>query len=286
MNTYVVEGGLGKIVAFTAVVDALAERDGEPIQVYTPYYECFSGNPNVRLVLDQNTLPITDPRIQASERIYYCEPYKSTFTKGKQHLIESFCELLAVKYSPTMLPKLHTNHLAAEAKRVLDSAGVFGKYALVQFTGGQTPIGFSQDRQYTSTNPGRNYPYFLAQEVVNGIKSKRPDLTILNFSLPNEPSYDGTVRLNAPAMVWHEILKGSVGYVSVDSCLNHFSASAEVSGVVLWGNTRWNQFGYEHNWNSNFHCSGKWNESKYNSDDPRNIMVDPAKVVDAFSRLK
>ena len=287
LNTYVVEGGLGKVIAFTAVVDALAKRDGQPIQVYTPYYECFSNNPNVRLVLDQGTIPITDSRIQESERIWYFEPYKSTFTKGKQHLIESFCELLNIKYNAaTMLPKLFTDHRKREAQTVLEEAGVTGKYALVQFTGGQTPIGFQADRQYQSIDANRNYPHYLAQEVVYRLKKAHPDLTIINFSLPNEPHYDGAIRLNASSMAWHEILKGADGFVSIDSCLNHFSPSAKKAGIVLWSNTRWVQFGYEQNINMNFHMSGKWDETKFRPNDPRNIMVDPAKVVEMYGRLK
>jgi hypothetical protein len=286
VNTYVVEGGLGKVAAFTAVVDALAKRDGEPIQVYTPYYECFSNNPNVKLVLDQGSIPITDPRIQASERIYYFEPYKSTFTKGKQHIIESFCELTGVKYSSNMLPKIFSQHRQQEAKTVLQEAGITGKYALVQFTGGQTPIGFDGNRQYQSIDANRNYPFYLAQEVVHRLNKAYPDLTVINFSLPNEPNYEGAVRINAHSIAWHEILKGADGFISIDSCLNHFSPSAGKAGVVLWSNTRWNQFGYVQNINMNFHMSGKWEEQKFNPQDPRNIMVDPSKVVEAYGRIK
>jgi hypothetical protein len=32
LNTYIVEGGIGKCVAFSAIIDALVERDGGPIQ--------------------------------------------------------------------------------------------------------------------------------------------------------------------------------------------------------------------------------------------------------------
>jgi hypothetical protein len=89
LNTYVVEGGVGKCTAFTALIPELRKKS--EVQIYTPYIDCFAGNPDVKLALEQ-TLPIQDPRIMQSDNIYYCEPYKSNFQFGKQHIIESYCE--------------------------------------------------------------------------------------------------------------------------------------------------------------------------------------------------
>ena len=115
MNTYVVEGGIGKCTAFTALINKLTEKDKSPIQVYTPYIDCFAGNPNVKLVLEQS-LPIQDQRIMASDNIYYCEPYKSNFQFGKQHIIESYCNLHGVEFDVNMKPKLYTSQHAEEVK--------------------------------------------------------------------------------------------------------------------------------------------------------------------------
>ena len=46
----------------------------------------------------------------ASDNIFYCEPYKSNFQFGKQHIIESYCEHHGVEYDKSMLPKLYTDH--------------------------------------------------------------------------------------------------------------------------------------------------------------------------------
>jgi hypothetical protein len=61
----------------------------------------------------------------------------------------------------------------------------------------------------------------------------------------------------------HEMLKDAEGFVAIDSCLQHFSPSAEKHGVVIWGSTRWTQFGYSHNKNLQFHM--KINGMKKNS---------------------
>jgi hypothetical protein len=67
LNTYVIEGGIGKCTAFTALIPKLAEKAGEGIQIYTPYIDCFAFNPNVAMAFEQS-LPLADPRIMASEQ--------------------------------------------------------------------------------------------------------------------------------------------------------------------------------------------------------------------------
>ena len=44
MNTYIIEGGIGKQVAFTAIIDALVKKDKEKIQIHSPYVDIFGGN--------------------------------------------------------------------------------------------------------------------------------------------------------------------------------------------------------------------------------------------------
>ena len=69
LNTYVIEGGIGKCTAFTALIPKLKEKNKSPIQVYTPYLDCFGGNPDVKMAYDQGSIPITDPRIKESDNI-------------------------------------------------------------------------------------------------------------------------------------------------------------------------------------------------------------------------
>jgi hypothetical protein len=281
LNTYVIEGGIGKCTAFTALIPKLAEKAGQGIQIYTPYIDCFAFNPDVEMAYEQS-LPLTDPRIMASDNIFYCEPYKSNFVFGKQHLIESYCEHFGVDYDPSMTPKLYTTHLKDRATEWLEKNGVTGKYMMVQFSGGQTPVGWSANNQYASHNPGRNYPHYLAQQVVSQLKAAYPNVAIIDATLPNEPSYSGAIKCPEHWAVIHEMLKNAQGFISIDSCLNHFSASANKSGVVIWGSTRWTQFGYEHNANLHFHMGKEWDEAKFDPQDPRNSLVDPEQVVSAY----
>jgi ADP-heptose:LPS heptosyltransferase len=281
LNTYVVEGGVGKCTAFTALIPELRKKS--EVQIYTPYIDCFAGNPDVKLALEQS-LPIQDPRIMQSDNIYYCEPYKSNFQFGKQHIIESYCEHHGVKYNPSMKPKLYTEQHKDSVDKWLKDKEI-GKYILIQFSGGQPKWNYAENVQYQNINPNRNYQPFLAQQVVNMLLEEYKDTTIINCVLPNEPHYQGTIRCDLHWAQIHELLKNAKGFVSIDSCLNHFSASVEKAGVVIWGSTRWTQFGYSHNKNLHFYMENKWNESKFIDSDPRNNMVEPKLVIDKFKKL-
>ena len=281
LNTYIVEGGVGKCVAFTSLIPKLRKKS--EVQIYTPYIDCFAGNPDVKLALEE-TLPLKDPRIMASDNIYYSEPYKSNFQFGKQHIIESYCELHNVDFDTSMKPKIYTEQHKDSVKEWLDKNEI-KKYILIQFSGGQPKWNYADGVQYQNINPNRNYQPFLAQQVVNMLLEEYKDTTIINCVLPNEPHYQGTIRCDLHWSQIHEMLKGAEGFISIDSCLNHFSASAEKHGVVIWGSTRWTQFGYSHNKNLQFHMKDKWEETKFIDSDPRNNMVEPKLIIDEYKKL-
>ena len=281
LNTYFVEGGVGKCTAFTALIPQLRKKS--EVQIYTPYLGCFGGNPDVKMAFE-GTIPLAHPDIMASDNLYYSEPYKSNFQFGKQHLIESYCELHGVKFKSSMKPKIYTEQYKEKVAEWL-KVNKIGKYILIQLSGGQPQMGFNPNNQYTSLNPNRNYPNFLAQQVVNMLREEYPDTSIINCVLPNEPHYQGTIRCDLHWTQLHEMLKNAEGFVAIDSCLNHFSASAEKHGVVIWGSTRWTQFGYSHNKNLQFHMKDDWDETKYLESDPRNVMVDPKLILDNFKKI-
>jgi len=287
LNTYVIEGGIGKCTAFTALIPKLAKKAGEPIQIWTPYVDCYAGNPEVAMAFEQQTIPLNDPRLLKSDNIYYCEPYKSNFVFGKEHIIESYCRLFDIEYDESMKPKLYTDQHQKKADEWLTQNGVTGDYVLVQFTGGQSPVMFNPQNQYISSNPGRNYSPYLAQQVIDKIKMRYKDLTIIDTTLPNEPGYQNTIKCTEHWAVIHQMLKKSKGFISIDTSINHFSASTKTKGVVLWGNTRFNQFGYDQNINLHYHMKqNEWNESKFKENDPRNIMVDPDEVFKAYVSIR
>jgi hypothetical protein len=117
------------------------------------------------------------------------------------------------------------------------------------------------------------------------LREEYKDTTIINCVLPNEPHYDGTIRCDLHWTHLHEMMKDASGFVAIDSCLNHFSPSANKQGVVIWGSTRWTQFGYSHNTNLHYHMKKDWDEAKFNDGDPRNNMVEPKLILDSYKNL-
>lgn len=282
LNTYIIEGGVGKITAFTALIPKLAVKNKNKIQVHTPYVDCLVSNPDVLNVFSSEVY-LNHPEILKSNNIYYSEPYKSNFAFGKEHLIQSYCNLFGVECDETVIPKLYTSNYKERAKNWLIKNKI-NKYMMVQFSGGQSPLTFNNN--YISTNPGRNYPPYLAFQVIKKLKKMFPELTIIDCTLMNEPSFPETIKCDEHFTIIHELLKDSEGFIGIDSCLNHFSASTKTSGVVLWGNTRWTNFGYTHNINlNNFMDCNKWNENNFDPNDPRNIMVDPELIFNSYISL-
>ena len=149
LNTYFVEGGVGKCTAFTALIPQLKKKS--EVQIYTPYLGCFGGNPDVKIAFE-GTIPLTHPDIMASDNLYYSEPYKSNFQFGKQHLIESYCELHGVKFKSSMKPKIYTEQYKEKVAEWL-KVNKIGKYILIQLSGGQPQMGFNPNNQYTNINP-------------------------------------------------------------------------------------------------------------------------------------
>lgn len=282
LNTYVIEGGVGKHIMFTALIDKLAEKAGQPIQVWTPYVQVFAGNPNVAMAYDMNTIPIDDPRILQSDNIFYAEPYKSNFAKGDQHLIESYCELLGVAYDVSMKPKLYTETAKADAKKWLKQNNIKGEYILVQFTGGQSTVGFDPANQYQSSNPQRNYPPYFAQHIVNELHQRYPNVAIIDCTLPNEPSLMNTIKCTEFWPIISELAKNAKGFIGIDSMVQHICAATGTPGVVVWGNTRWTQFGWMHYQNLSFHMQHPNHYFKADLADPRNLLVDPNVMLQVF----
>ena len=168
MNTYIIEGGIGKQVAFTAIIDALVKKDKEKIQVYSPYVDIFGGNTNIRYALDANTIPLHDKRILDSQNICFCEPYKANFLKGDHHIIQSYCKLFGVKYEEQCGQRCTLTITKMDAKKTAGD----DDFIVIQFSGGQAPAGFNAQNPYVSNDPTRNYNPFLAQKVIDLIKGK------------------------------------------------------------------------------------------------------------------
>ena len=131
------------------------------------------------------------------------------------------------------------------------------EFIIVQFVGGQSPLDAPRDGDwnkkpydYQHEPLKRHYPTEKAQEFVNLYKEAHPDIKIIQYALPNEPQLDGCEHFVVPYLTYYLLAKDSKckGFVSIDSSLQHF-ISGLTSGVVLWGHSLPENFGYWNNKN-------------------------------------
>ena len=108
------------------------------------------------------------------------------------------------------------------------------------------------DEPYDENNEPlqRHYPSPLAQEFINKFRENYPRTAIINYSLPNEPKYENTERYDIPYLTYIQLAKNNkcIGFVSIDSSLQHFLSGIK-PGVVIWGHSLPEAFGYISNTN-------------------------------------
>jgi len=97
---------------------------------------------------------------------------------------------------------------------------------------------------------------FREEQVMEFMKAfhnkYKGEIKIVNFGLSIEWKIQDTIPTDKmPYIAAPELLKYAEAFVSVDSCLQHFSAckGVEKKGVVWWGATSPNCFGYKQNVN-------------------------------------
>jgi len=242
MAIYIINGGVGKHIAFTALIDKLAEK-GE-VQMMTAYPDVFRHHPKVKASYSHEEPGLYD-RVSRDTDIIFREPYYSPFVFAKTHLLYEWAKLLGIEYEGE-LPQWHScKKWYREAKEVIKKIPK-RKFILVQFGGGQSPYDVNQPRVFIPQGQRRAYPLNMAQDFINQFTKAHPDIAVVNYSMVNEEysHLGGCCVLNTAYWLYPELLKASMGFVGIDSSLQHMAAGVGVSGVVIWGATGPEQFGY------------------------------------------
>lgn len=257
-----VEGGLGKNIMLTAILAELKEQGGyDELYVISPYHDVFKAcsvvtdafQPGLGTLYQELVL---DPDCD----VLWKEPYSNQrFIKKQCHLFEAWAEEFGIEMPAnptTYAPRLDNiekeyPHIAKLAEEQIHQ---YGDFCLVQFSGGQSPLGPMVDAQgnplpYTNAQESikRNYP--KGQQVVDLLKEKWPGATIIHFGLPNEPSYEGAVKIEAPYLTYHLLAARAKEIICIDSSLQHLATGVNDNVTVIWGETRPEHFGYSCNRN-------------------------------------
>ena len=252
MNIFVIQGGIGKHVMFSSLIEKLSETSNEKIIIVSAYPELFKFHPKVEISASFHEPGFYEKYIQNTDNnIIHTEPYYSNYVKGKTHLIEEWAKLNKIEYTKDLLPDIYIDDFAVEeSKRFVSERKQF---IITQFSGGQSPINMDVNRPHISMTQKRDYPRELAQNLVFQLNKKYPDITILNYALPNESTYNlqGTIQIEAPFLFYVSLLQYCKTYICIDSSLQHFAANRfnKKKGIVLWGGTDPICLGYEKNIN-------------------------------------
>ena len=277
LDTYWIEGGMGKHVMFTSLVPALVKKSKEgKINIVSAYHDVFLHNPHVANSWNIGDLQYHKEKIKKYvKKIHNYEPYKGDFSINHDlHLCQDWANHYGIEWDNQKdLPQLYIDEKLRKKTLATIKKKLGDKYIVVQFTGGQSPLAYDDNSKYEMNDLilKRNYPYQMARHFINIFKSQYPDYRIVDFSLPNEhPGLPGTIRIPAPYLAFYEIVNHAKTFVGIDSSLAHIAAAARKPGVVIWGGTRIAQFG----WPLHTNVTNYDFKSPFNEHDPFYIAVD------------
>lgn len=232
-----IEGGMGKNIASTALLEPLSKTyPDRKIIVVASYPEVFINNPFIHRVYRVGmTSYFYDDYIKDKDTlIFRHEPYFQTQHILKQkHLIENWADLLGVKYEG-QFPSIHFNMV----QKQLPLSWLRDKpIMLIQTNGGPLQ---NQKLNYSWT---RDIPWSIADKIVEEFKDKYHIYQITR---------QGSVYLNGVEVIDYPIsnmeLFGLVAVsekrVLIDSSLQHISAALNLPSTVLWIGTSPMNFGY------------------------------------------
>jgi len=231
-----IEGGLGKNIAATSLLNSLKEKHPErKIVVVASYPEIFLNLPSVyRVYRLGSTQYFYDDYIKNKDTIVFKhEPYYEThhILKNK-HLIANWCKILDIEYK-NQSPVLNFNiiHQINSTKWNREKP-----ILLIQTNGGV----LNSDLIYSWT---RDLPFYLSTQIANKYKETHH---IIQVCKPSSLKIEGAeiIDYTLSAMELFTLLAVSDKRVLIDSSLQHAAVALNVPSTVFWIGTSPKNFGY------------------------------------------
>lgn len=240
-----IEGGLGKHVAATAVVDGVKKKyPDRKVIVVCGYPEVFLWNPNCHRVYGLGNTPyFYDDYIKNKDSIILKnDPYATTdHIHQRRHLIESWFEAFNIEYKGE-LPSLFTPYRMAEL--VIQKYSNRGKPIMVLHTNGGP---YNPDNKYEANQVvswSRDMPTPVIEAL---IKHYSKDYHIIQICKSKDNVMKGVEAIVNPQynLELFSILRLAEKRILIDSCLQHASAAFRLPSTVLWNGTSPKVFGYD-----------------------------------------
>jgi hypothetical protein len=236
-TVFISQGGLGKIIASTAVAQAIKNNyPDRKLIIVTSYPEVYINNPYIDRVYRLGGAPYfyKDYIDNKDTIVFYGEPYYTAdHIHKRKHLILNWCELFKINYNKEK-PQLFFNQLEKDA--VQRKYSVPDKpICLLQTNGGL----FTSNKPYSWT---RDLPPTQTQDIVNRLKNT---YHIYHVSRPNSYKLaDVTFLPEMPKRELLSVLLVTHKRILIDSCLQHAAAALKLPSTVCWIGTSPATFGY------------------------------------------
>jgi hypothetical protein len=234
-----VNGGIGKNVAFTAVLRCLSKSLNQKITVVTGWPLVYHGNPHVD---DVWQFGHTDHFYQTyckDTKFFNVEPYiHHEYISKKRHLLDVWCELLGVEYDGG-LPELFL--FRNELKMAKDFIESQDKPVLIaQFWGGPV-VEPDQFEKTLANNQRRHLPLETAQSIVDKLKD---DYHIMLIAGKDQQFVKGVTPLVDELRVVMAAIQYADKLLLIDSFAQHVAAAFNKQATVLWSGTSPDVLGY------------------------------------------
>lgn len=248
---FVVDGGYGKVIASTAVVERLHETyPDKKIIVITGYPDVFQYNPHVEKCFNfNNTLYFYDDYVNAESYVIKAEPYvQYEYMMEDEHMIDVWCRDIGIERQDAMPKMCFLDNEIEAAKYFVEKLTNKGKkkFVMLQWIGGVIP----QEKSDLATRDAlnrmhrRSLPRSVAQKLVNKLVSRGYVVGVVQHD--NFPDINGAEKLFfQPLRSVAALLKYSDGFIGIDSFLQHAGCALNEKGVVCWGGTSPRKLGYD-----------------------------------------
>lgn len=239
-NEYLVfhiEGGLGKNILATAVIEAVKKQYPEKkLIVVTAWEEPWYHNPNVYRVYKFGSLSyFYDDFIFDNTKIFRIDPYHTEgYLLRKKHLAEVWCDLYDVKFDNNQ-PKLYLTSReieSAKEKLKLDNRPIL----LIQTNGGAP-------NQPSKHSWSRDIPITTAQQIAD--LYVKNGWRVVHNRRDDQPQLLNVDYMNLPFRETFAVCLFSQKRLLIDSFLQHACAALGLPSVVCWSETEPSVFGYK-----------------------------------------
>jgi hypothetical protein len=231
-----IEGGLGKNVAATALIEDLSKKHPDrKLVMVVSYPEIFINNPYVyRVYAVGNTMYFYDDYIKDRDTIIFRhEPYfQSDHITRKKHLIQNWCDLLGIE-ATQQLPHLYPNALQ---KNMMYKWQREKPVMILQTNGG--PI--NDETGYSWT---RDIPFVTALAIADRYRNSHHIIQVCGPYSNLIPNVEHITQSLSNFELF-SILAVSDKRVLIDSSLQHAAAGMGLPSTVLWIGTSPSNFGY------------------------------------------